>query len=68
MAQHNPRYPTGKRNGTMLRLMLNIGLRLAEVTGLKWHDVDLTTGKLMVRQGNGSKDPLSGWPRAILTA
>jgi site-specific recombinase XerD len=40
----------------MLRLMLNTGLRLAEVTGLKWHDVDLATGKLMVRQGKGAKD------------
>ena len=40
----------------MLRLMLNTGLRVAEVTALKWRDVDLTTGKLMVRQGKGSKD------------
>jgi len=56
LEQPNSRYPTGERNGTMLRLMLNTGLRLAEVTGLKWHDVDLTTGKLMVRQGKGSKD------------
>ena len=51
LQQANPRYPTGKRNGTMLRLMLNTGLRLAEVTALKWRDMDLTTGKLMVRQG-----------------
>ena len=56
LEQPNSRYPTGERNGTMLRLMLNTGLRLAEVTGLKWHDVDLTTGKLMVRQGKGAKD------------
>jgi site-specific recombinase XerD len=55
LEQPNSRYPTGERNGTMLRLMLNTELRLAEVTGLKWHDVDLTTGKLMVRQGKGSK-------------
>ena len=39
----------------MLRLMLNTGLRLAEVTALKWRDVDLTTGKLMVRQYKGAK-------------
>jgi len=40
----------------MHRLMLNTGLRLAEVTALKWRHVDLTTGKLLVRQGKGSKD------------
>ena len=56
LEQPNPRYPIGERNQTMFRLMLNSGLRLAEVTALKWHDVDLTTGKLMVRQGKGSKD------------
>ena len=56
LAQPNPRYPSGERNGTMLRLMLNTGLRLAEVTALRWRDVDLTTGKLMVRQGKGAKD------------
>jgi integrase/recombinase XerD len=56
LKQANPRYPTGERNQTMLRLMLNTGLRLAEVTALKWRDIDLTTGKLMVRQGKGAKD------------
>ncbi|MCK4394160.1 tyrosine-type recombinase/integrase, partial [Candidatus Bipolaricaulota bacterium] len=56
LEQPNPRYPTGERNLTMLNLMLNTGLRLAEVTALKWHDLDLTTGKLMVRQGKGAKD------------
>jgi len=55
LQQANPRYPTGERNQTMLRLMLNTGLRLAEVTALKWRDLDLTTGKLMVRQGKGHK-------------
>jgi integrase len=48
LEQANPRYPTGERNQTMLRLMLNTGLRLAEVTALKWRDIDLTTGKLLV--------------------
>jgi len=56
LEQPNPRYPTGERNQTMLRLMLNTGLRLAEVTSLKWNDLNLTTGKLMVRQGKGRKD------------
>ena len=68
LEQPNPRYPTGERNQTMLRLMLNTGLRLAEVTALKWRHIDLTTGKLMVRQGKGSKGSyLVGWPRVILT-
>jgi len=56
LEQANPRYPTGERNQTMIRLMLNTGLRLAEVMPLKWRDLNLTTGKLMVRQGKGSKD------------
>jgi integrase/recombinase XerD len=61
LEQANPRYPTGERNQTMLRLMLNTGLRLAEVTALKWRDVDLTTGKLMVRQGKGAKEIVPLW-------
>jgi len=56
LEQPNPRYPTGERNQTMLNLMLNTGLRLAEMTALKWRDLDLTTGKLMVCQGKGAKD------------
>jgi integrase/recombinase XerD len=36
--------------------MLNTGLRLAEVTALKWKDIDLSPGKLMGRQGKGAKD------------
>jgi len=56
LSQPTPRYPTGERNRTLLRLMLNTGLRLAEVTALKWRDLDLTTGKLMVRLGKGAKD------------
>lgn len=56
LAQPNPRYPTGERNRTMLTLLLDTGLRLAEATSLKWRDIDLTTGKLMVRQGKGGKD------------
>lgn len=56
LAQPNPRYPTGERNRALLRLMLDTGLRLSEVTALRWRDIDLITGKLMVRQGKGSKD------------
>lgn len=52
----NPRYPTGERNRLMLRLMLDTSLRLAEAIDLRWKDIDLNTGKLMVRQGKGHKD------------
>jgi len=56
LAQPNPRYPTGARNKAMLQLMLDSGLRLSEACNLQWRDVDLSTGKLMVRQGKGAKD------------
>lgn len=56
LSQPNRRYPTGERNHLMLRLMLNVGLRLAEVINLRWRDLDLMTGKLHVKQGKGAKD------------
>jgi len=56
LAQPNPRYPTGERNQVLLKLMLDTGLRLAEATAVQWRDVNLLTGKLVVRRGKGSKD------------
>jgi len=56
LAIPNKRYPSGQRNKVLLRLMLDTGLRRAEVINLKWVDVDLMTGKLMVRNGKGAKD------------
>jgi integrase/recombinase XerD len=56
LRQPNPRYPTGERNRLLLSLMLNTGLRLSEATGLQWREIDLNTGKVMVRQGKGAKD------------
>lgn len=56
LKQPNPRYFTGERNYIMLKLMLDNGLRLSEATNLKWRDIDLMTGKLMIRNGKGSKD------------
>jgi integrase/recombinase XerD len=52
----NKRYPSGERNYLLMRLMLDAGLRLAEVIDLKWQHIDLNTGKLMVREGKGMKD------------
>jgi len=56
LAQPNPRYLTGHRNRVMLRLMLDTGLRLSEAIHLRWKDIDLNSGKVMVRQGKGAKD------------
>ena len=58
LAQPNPRYLTGHRNRVMLRLMLDTGLRLSEAIHLQWKDIDLNSGKVMVRQGKGAKDRL----------
>jgi len=56
LAQPNPRYLTGHRNRMLLRLMLDTGLRLSEAINLRWRDIDLNSGKVMVRQGKGAKD------------
>lgn len=54
--QINLRYPTGKRNYTIILLLLDTGLRLSELTNLKWENVDLMTGDLYVIEGKGAKD------------
>lgn len=54
--QFNLRYTTPHRNKTIIQLLLNSGLRLSEMTNLKWHDVNLMTGQLKVIQGKGAKD------------
>jgi len=51
LAQPNPRYLAGHRNRVMLRLMLDTGLRLSEAIHLRWKDIDLNSGKVMVRRG-----------------
>jgi|SRR5262245_30076983 len=51
----NKRYPTGMRNYVMLRLMLSVGLRCAEVLGIRLQDIDLVSGRLKVL-GKGQKD------------
>ena len=56
LSQPNPRYPTGQRNYTLLRIMLDTGLRSSEAVNLKWEHVNLMSGKLMVKEGKGAKD------------
>ncbi|MBS3787499.1 MAG: tyrosine-type recombinase/integrase [Candidatus Bipolaricaulota bacterium] len=54
--QFNTRYVTSQRNKVMFQLMLNTGLRVSEAVSLRWQDVNLTSGKVMVREGKGAKD------------
>ena len=49
-------HPIKVRNLALLRLMLDSGLRVSEALALKQRDLDLETGRLMVRNGKGSKD------------
>jgi len=52
----NPRYPTGLRNLAMMTVMLNIGLRVSEVSNLKPGHINLTENKLRVVNGKGGVD------------
>lgn len=48
--------PSKRRNLLMVRLMLNAGLRSAEVVSLLWDDLYLNSGQIKVRQGKGGRD------------
>jgi integrase/recombinase XerD len=52
----NPRYPTGLRNLAIISVMLNLGLRVSEVSNLKPGNINLTEGKLRVVNGKGGVD------------
>ncbi len=52
----NIRYFNSERNKIMVELFLNTGLRLSEMTSLKWNDINLMTGQLKVVAGKGNKD------------
>jgi len=52
----NKRYLSGKRNLAVLSLMLNMGLRVSEVSNLRSGNVNLTENKLRVVGGKGGVD------------
>ena len=52
----NKRYLSGKRNLAVLSLMLNMGLRVSEVSKLKSGNINLTENKLRVVGGKGGID------------
>jgi integrase/recombinase XerD len=56
LAQPNQRYFGPHRDYLYMRLMLKAGLRASEATALRPENVDLMSGKLMVREGKGAKD------------
>lgn len=49
---------TWARNRRAVMLMLYAGLRISEAAALRWRDVDLEAGELMVVDGKGGKDRL----------
>jgi len=54
--QPNKRYRTGKRNIAILKVMLNMGLRVSEITNLRPGNINLTNQKLRIVEGKGSID------------
>lgn len=54
--QPNKRYRTGKRNIAILKMMVNIGLRVSEITNLKPGNINLTNQKLRIVEGKGGID------------
>lgn len=56
LAQFNTRYATPHRNLCMVRLMLDAGLRCGEVLALQPGHLNMTTCRLLVREGKGAKD------------
>ncbi|MFP4589566.1 MAG: site-specific integrase [Candidatus Acetothermia bacterium] len=51
----NDRYPSSYRNKVMIKLMFYTGLRPSETISLRCKDLNLPTGELYGRGGQGSK-------------
>lgn len=54
--QPNKRYPTGKRNIAIMKVMLNMGLRVSEITKLRPGNINLASQRLRVVNGKGGVD------------
>jgi integrase/recombinase XerC len=50
--------PAGLRDRAILEVLYSAGLRVSELVGLSWRDVDTELGMVMVRAGKGNKDRL----------
>jgi integrase/recombinase XerD len=56
LAAPNKKVATGLRNYALLKLFLNLGLRVSEAIDLQVDDIDWESGKLTVVQGKGGRD------------
>lgn len=68
--------PAALRDRAILETLYSSGLRVSELTGLNWRDVDEEVGMVLVRSGKGNKDrvvpigepaldALKAWRRAM---
>lgn len=64
--QPNKRYPTGLRNIAIIKTMLNMGLRVSEITNLKPSHISLTNQKLRIVRGKYKQDRNLIIPEGIL--
>jgi len=46
----------GHRDATMITMAFRHGLRVSELVGLLWSDIDFTTGRIHLRRAKGSND------------
>ena len=52
----NPYYMCSHRNKPLCIFLLKTGLRISEAIELKWRNLNLATGQVIVLKGKGSKD------------
>ncbi|GAG58623.1 unnamed protein product, partial [marine sediment metagenome] len=64
--QPNKRYPTGKRNIAIMKVMLNMGLRVSEITKLRLGNINLASQRLRVVNGKGGVDRNLIIPTALI--
>lgn len=53
-----PLKPAALRDRAIIETLYSSGLRVGELCGLDWRDIDQEVGMLMVRRGKGNKDRL----------
>jgi integrase/recombinase XerC len=46
------------RDRAIMEVLYSVGLRVSELTGLNWRDIDQELGLVMIRSGKGNKDRL----------